>query len=187
MLGTSLIAADRVMHLYYIVARLGPCYRAAYSKQNEQKRRLENKIVSNGRLRIQTFKEFLHEIGKADFILLDKNHPLQVLLYRKGKEPLFVIDIEGSGSLVYVPKSVQILLWDCPLLATLSRSIRINDIWELLSSDEDNRNNIASQLEVEMPEEIQQSRPYDRIIWLTSSFRRRAAGESSQQQLQTLL
>ena len=32
MLGTSLIAADGVIYLYYIVARLGLYYRAVYSK-----------------------------------------------------------------------------------------------------------------------------------------------------------
>jgi hypothetical protein len=61
------------------------------------KRRPENKILVNGRLRMRTFKQFLEVTNKDDCIPLDESHPLWVPS-RRGK-PSFFID----APVKYVP------------------------------------------------------------------------------------
>ena len=53
MLGTSLIAADGVVYLCYVVARLGLYYRAVYSKDDKGK----GKEVTCNNLQKDTNKE----------------------------------------------------------------------------------------------------------------------------------
>ena len=76
-----------------------------------------------------------------------------------------------EGSPIYIPDSVQIPLQDCLLLSTLLYRIRINNIFELFDSDNNDENNIIRLIEAEILEEVQESRPYNRIKQLTSRFK----------------
>ena len=62
-------------------------------------------------------------------------------------------------------------LRDCLLLLTLPRGIRINDMFELFDSDDDDEDNIARLIEVEMLEEVWELRLYDCIKWLILCFK----------------
>ena len=82
----------------------------------EWKRRLENKVVVNGRLRIRTFKEFLEATNKRDFIPLEERKA-------KEKEPFFVIDTQGSP---YLVEDLKIPLRDITPQPPSPRGIRVN-------------------------------------------------------------
>ena len=82
----------------------------------EWKRRPENKIVVNGRLRMRTFKEFLEATNKRDFIPLEERKA-------KAKEPFFIIDTQGSPHLV---EDLKMPLQDMTPIPPSPRGIRIN-------------------------------------------------------------
>ena len=83
----------------------------------EWKRRPENKIVVNGRLRMRTFKEFLEATNKRDFI------PLEERKAKAKEEPFFVIDTQGSPRLV---EDLEMPLRDMTPLPPSPRGIRVN-------------------------------------------------------------
>ena len=70
-----------------------------------------------------------------------------------------------------MPDLVQMPLRDYLLLSTLLYRIRINDIFELFDSNDDDEDNIIRLIEVEILEEVQELRLYDYIKWLISCFK----------------
>ena len=89
-----------------------------------------------------------------------------------------------------MPNLVQMPLRDCPLPSTPLCRICINDTFEPFDSDDDDKDNIIRLIEVEILEEVQESRPYDRIKQLISRFKEstrdtgeRDAGEGPSQAL----